>query len=99
MEKPSNTSKLTIKLENLDEYKKRLNRVIQACEELQESTESLVNYISGPDAEIQIQNVFKFSNEDITVLSQKIDQLNDKDVKVVNIPAEKFPSSMLSDKA
>lgn len=75
MEKPSNTSKLTIKLENLDEYKKRLSRVIHACEELKESTESLVNYISGSDDEIQLQNVFRFSNEDITVLSQKIDQL------------------------
>lgn len=75
MEKPANTAKLAIKLENLDEYKKRLSRVIHACEELQESTESLVNYISGSDDEIQLQNVFRFSNEDITVLSHKIDQL------------------------
>ncbi len=75
MEKPANTAKLTIKLENLDEYKKRLSRVIHACEELKESTESLVNYISGSDDEIQLQNVFRFSNEDITVLSHKIDQL------------------------
>ncbi len=97
MEKPANTSKFTIKLENLDEYKKRLNRVIQACEELQESTESLVNYISGSDAEIQLQNVFRFSNEDITVLSQKIGRLNDEDVNVINIPAERFPNSTLFD--
>ena len=75
MEKPANTAKLTIKLENLDEYKKRLSRVIHACVELKESTESLVNYISGSDDEIQLQNVFRFSNEDITVLSHKIDQL------------------------
>lgn len=75
MEKPANTAKLAIKLENLDEYKKRLSRVIHACEELKESTESLVNYISGSDDEIQLQNVFRFSNEDITVLSHKIDQL------------------------
>ncbi|WP_435029325.1 hypothetical protein [Levyella massiliensis] len=71
----ANTAKFTIKLENLDEYKKRLSRVIHACEELKESTESLVNYISGSDDEIQLQNGFRFSNEDITVLSQKIDQL------------------------
>lgn len=75
MEKPANTAKLAIKLENLDEYKKRLSRVIHACEELKESTESLVNYISGSDDEIQLQNVFRFSNEDTTVLSHKIDQL------------------------
>lgn len=98
MEKPSNTSKLTIKLENLDEYKKRLNRVIQACEELQESTESLMDYISGSDAEIQIQNVFRFSNKDITELIQKICQLNSEKIKIVNIPAEKFQSSTLFDK-
>ena len=75
MEKPASTAKLTIKLENLDEYKKRLSRVIHACEELKESTESLVNYISGSDDEIQLQNGFRFSNEDITALSHKIDQL------------------------
>lgn len=69
------TANINSKLENLDEYKKRLSRVIHACEELQESTESLVNYISGSDDEIQLQNVFRFSNEDITVLSHKIDQL------------------------
>ena len=66
---------IILKLEGLEEHKKRLNRTIKACEELQESTESLMNYISGSDAEIQLQNVFRFSNEDITVLSQKIDQL------------------------
>lgn len=32
---------INLKLEGLEEYKKRLNRTIKACEELQESIESL----------------------------------------------------------
>ncbi|WP_288554126.1 hypothetical protein [uncultured Levyella sp.] len=41
MEKPANTAKLTIKLENLDEYRKRLNHLANCIGETRKAIESL----------------------------------------------------------
>lgn len=52
--------------DGIEEHKKRLNRTIKACEELQESIES--------DVVVRIKLTAKFENVDISLLNRKISQ-------------------------